>query len=78
MIDVELPWLDDVVRAKYQRRVPFVLSRHEVAGVMVFFLPGEPRGCGKNVSLCTCLVIRVLVKGLCCTLYSNDYVIYAF
>lgn len=30
VLETELPWLDDVVRAKPRRRVPVVLSRNEV------------------------------------------------
>lgn len=30
VLDAELPWLDEVVRAKSKRRVPVVLSRKEV------------------------------------------------
>src|SRR5680860_1074852 len=31
VLNIELAWLDDVVRAKRQQRIPVVLSRREVA-----------------------------------------------
>ena len=34
VLEVELPWLDDVIRAKRPRRVPVVLSRDEVQRVL--------------------------------------------
>ena len=34
VLEVELPWLDDVIRAKHPRRVPVVLSRDEVQRVL--------------------------------------------
>ncbi len=34
VLGVELAWLNDVVRAKPQRRIPVVLSRREVAAVL--------------------------------------------
>jgi site-specific recombinase XerD len=35
VLNIELAWLNDVVRAKRQQRVPVVLSRHEVTAVLV-------------------------------------------
>ncbi len=34
VLEVEVPWLDDVVRAKAKRRVPIVLSREEVTNLL--------------------------------------------
>ncbi|TAN04092.1 MAG: integron integrase [Rhodanobacteraceae bacterium] len=34
VLEVELPWLDDVIRAKHPRRVPVVLSRDEAQRVL--------------------------------------------
>ncbi len=34
VLEAELPWLDDVVRAKPKRRVPVVLSREEVSSLL--------------------------------------------
>ena len=34
VLNLELAWLDDVVRAKRQHRIPVVLSRREVAAVL--------------------------------------------
>lgn len=39
VLEVELPWLDDVVRAKPKRRLPVVLSREEALALL-----GETRG----------------------------------
>ena len=34
VLDIELPWMADVVRAKRPRRLPTVLSEHEVARLL--------------------------------------------
>ena len=34
VLDVELPWLDDIVRAKRPERLPVVLTRDEVRAVI--------------------------------------------
>ena len=34
LLDVELPWLDELVRARKPRRLPVVLSRAEVAAIL--------------------------------------------
>ena len=39
VLDMELPWLDDVVRAKRPVRVPVVLSRPEVRGILALLSP---------------------------------------
>lgn len=46
VLDVELAWLNDVVRAKSQRRIPVVLSRREVAAVLAA-LPSQYQLIGK-------------------------------
>ena len=35
VLDTELPWMEDVVRARYRRRIPVVLSRKEVEQLLV-------------------------------------------
>ncbi len=64
----ELPWLDDVVRAKHQERVPVVLSRHEVAAVLAA-LQGKYQLVGKllygsGLRLMECLRLRVMALDL--------------
>lgn len=34
VLDVQLPWLDDIVRAKKPKHLPVVLTRDEVARVL--------------------------------------------
>jgi integron integrase len=64
VLNIELPWLDKVVRAKRQRRVPVVLSRHEVAAVLTV-LQGQYQLIGKllygsGLRLMECLRLRVM------------------
>jgi len=59
----ELPWLDDLVRARRSRRLPVVLSRDEVAGV-IMQLRGIPKlmACllyGGGLRLLECARLRV-------------------
>lgn len=42
ILEVDLPWLDEIVRAKRSRRLPTVLAREEVAAV-IDQLDGAPR-----------------------------------
>jgi len=42
VLDVEIPWLDDVVRAKRPQRLPVVLTRDEVR-VLPQRIEGVPR-----------------------------------
>jgi len=68
VLNIELPWLDDVVRAKCQRRVPVVLSRHEVATVLAA-LKGQYQLIGKllygsGLRLMECLRLRVMALDL--------------
>ena len=63
VLHVELPWLDDVVRAKRQRRLPVVLSRQEVDTVLAA-LTGRYQLIGKllygsGLRLMECLRLRV-------------------
>ena len=68
VLKIELPWLDDVVRAKRQRRVPVVLSRTEVAAILAV-LPGKYQLIGKllygsGLRLMECLRLRVMALDL--------------
>lgn len=63
VLAAELPWLDDVVRAKRPRRLPVVLTREEAARVLAAF---EPRYrlighllYGSGLRLLECLRLRV-------------------
>lgn len=65
---MELAWLDDVVRAKRQRRIPTVLSRHEVTSVLAL-LKGQYQLIGKllygsGLRLMECLRLRVIALDL--------------
>jgi integrase len=64
VLEIELPWLDDVVRAKPQRRIPVVLSPQEVT-VILAALQGQHQLIGKllygsGLRLMECLRLRVL------------------
>ena len=63
VLQVELPWMDDVVRAKAPRRVPVVLSREEV-GRLLAMLDGQAwlqaaLLYGAGLRLMECLRLRV-------------------
>ncbi|NUS39079.1 MAG: integron integrase [Lysobacter sp.] len=63
VLDVELPWMEDVVRAKTPRRVPVVLSREEV-GRLLAMLDGQAwlqaaLLYGAGLRLMECLRLRV-------------------
>jgi integrase len=63
VLNIELAWLDDVVRAKRQQRIPVVLSRREVAEVLAA-LQGQYQLIGKflygsGLRLLECLRLRV-------------------
>ena len=45
VLQIELPWLDDVTRAKRPERLPFVVAREDVASVFAVM-----RGCNRLVS----------------------------
>ncbi len=68
VLSMELAWLDDVVRAKTQRRIPVVLSRTEVAAVLAT-LNGQYQLIGKllygsGLRLMECLRLRVIALDL--------------
>ncbi len=63
VLGVQLPWLDNVVRAKSTRRLPVVLSREEVRAVITQ-LEGAPRVMaallyGAGLRLMECCKLRV-------------------
>jgi integron integrase len=65
VLEVDLPWLDGVVRAKRPVRLPVVLSRDEVRGVLQR-LEGTPR-------LMACLLYGAGLRVLeCCRLRVQD------
>lgn len=64
VLDIRLPWLDDLVRAKTPARLPVVLSREEVRAVLAR-MDGEPRlmatllyGCGLRLLECCRLRVK--------------------
>lgn len=63
VLDIELPWMDDVVRAKRPRRLPVVLSREEVGRLLAsldgvhWLMAGLLYGAG--LRLMECLRLRV-------------------
>ena len=64
VLEIELPWLDDVVRAKPQRRIPVVLSQQEVI-IILAALRGQHQLIGRllygsGLRLMECLRLRVL------------------
>jgi len=68
VLNTELAWLDDVVRAKRQSRIPVVLSRHEVE-VVLAALQGQYQLIGKllygsGLRLMECLRLRVIALDL--------------
>ena len=65
---MELPWMDNVIRAKPQRRVPLVLSRHEVTAVLAA-LQGQYRLIGNllygsGMRLSECLRLRIIALNM--------------
>ena len=65
VLKVDLPWLDDVVRAKEQQRVPVVLSRGEVS-LVLSALSGQHKLIaqvlyGSGLRLSECLRLRVMM-----------------
>ncbi len=66
VLEVDLPWLDEVVRAKRPERLPVVLSREEVRAV-ISQMEGRPRlmatvlyGSGVRLMECCCLRVKDL------------------
>jgi integron integrase len=65
VLDVDLPWLDDIVRAKRPARLPVVLTRDEVRALLER-LSGPPR-------LMACLLYGAGLRVLeCCRLRVQD------
>ena len=65
VLGVELPWLDDIVRAKRPERLPIVLSRDEVRA-LIHRLDGAPR-------LMACLLYGAGLRVMeCCRLRVQD------
>jgi len=67
-LNVELAWMDNVVRAKVRRRIPVVLSRGEVTAVLAA-LSGQHQLIGKmlygsGLRLVECLRLRVIALDL--------------
>ena len=63
VLEIELPWLTDVVRAPLRQRVPVVLTRDEVARVLDAFPPKQALVArllyGTGMRLGECLQVRV-------------------
>ncbi|MEE4174181.1 MAG: integron integrase [Xanthomonadales bacterium] len=63
VLEVDLPWLDEVVRAKPKRRVPVVLGREEVAALLqaVYRAQALPVSLlyGSGLRLMECLQLRM-------------------
>jgi len=63
VLEIELPWLDDVIRAKPKRRVPVVLSRSEARQIIEAISPAQrlPASLmyGAGLRVTECLRLRV-------------------
>jgi site-specific recombinase XerD len=63
VLENELPWLDDMIRAKPKRRLPVVLNRDEVRAVLEFVAPASslPTSLmyGSGLRVMECLRLRV-------------------
>lgn len=63
VLEIELPWLDDVIRAKPKRRLPVVLSRDEVRALLNAVTPmaSLPASVmyGSGLRVMECLRLRV-------------------
>lgn len=63
VLEIDLPWLDDVIRAKPKRRLPVVLSRDEIRAVLSAITPvaNLPAGLmyGSGLRVMECLRLRV-------------------
>ena len=63
VLERELPWIDDVIRAKPKRRLPVVLSRDEVTRLLGCVVPTQmlPAGLmyGSGLRLMECLRLRI-------------------
>lgn len=78
VLEIDLPWLDDVIRAKPQQRVPVVLSRAEVS-LILDALSGQNKLIGRllygsGMRLMECLRLRIMnvdTRRLTITVYSG-------
>ncbi len=78
VLEIELPWLDNVIRAKTQQRIPVVLSRTEV-GLVLDALHGQNKLIGRllygsGLRLMECLRLRVMnvdTRRLTITVFSG-------
>lgn len=78
VLEIELPWLDDVVRAKQKRRIPVVLSQQEVT-IILAALQGQHQLIGRllygsGLRLMECFRLRLLsvdLDRLSITVYSG-------
>ncbi len=64
VLEIELPWMEDVVRAKRPRRLPVVLSQEEVACILAAMPEGLPELMGRllygtGMRLLECLRLRI-------------------
>ena len=63
VLEIELPWLDDVIRAKPKRRLPVVLSPDEVRDVLADIAPAASLPAslmyGAGLRVMECLRLRV-------------------
>ncbi|KQN95648.1 MULTISPECIES: integron integrase [Stenotrophomonas] len=64
VLEIELPWMEDVVRAKRPRRLPVVLSQEEVACILAAMPEGLPELMarllyGTGMRLLECLRLRI-------------------
>ena len=63
VLEIDLPWLDDLVRAKPKRRVPVVLSTREIQRLFLHCRPSQVLPVqmlyGSGLRLMECLRLRV-------------------
>jgi integron integrase len=63
VLEIDLPWLDEVIRAKPKRRLPVVLSREEVRAVLSAISPAASLPAnvmyGSGLRVMECLRLRV-------------------
>ena len=63
VLEIELPWLDDIIRAKPKRRIPVVLNRKEVVALLKNVLPAHHLATsllyGSGLRVSECLRLRV-------------------
>ena len=63
VLEIELPWLDDVIRAKPKRRIPVVLNKTEVVALLENIPPAHRLAAsllyGSGLRVSECLRLRV-------------------